>query len=422
MTTGPPQDAENAMDEVTWGVRVASAWSWRLLVIGLGLYVLAQIFLKIELVAFSFVLALFFTAVLHPLEVRLRRLPGPPSVSALLALLIGLALLVGIGWFVTWQISTHSSQLGDQVSNFVTKGRNWLHNGPLHLKSSDIDKMADNITKAIKDHQGQLISGAIATVRTILEALGALLLILLSTFFLLRDGEQIWAWTIRLFPRAAHARLDLAGRAGWGTLGGYMRGQVLIALFHGVSVSIVLVILRVPLAAALGVLIFLGSFVPLVGLTVTGALCVVVAMLEHGVTAGIVVAIAIIVLVQVEAHLLQPWIMSRSVEVHPLAIALSVLTGTLLAGIVGALLAVPFVAFMNSTIHALRRTPDLPVGDSGFPMEVREEPLGEPVDATEPALDSDGVAADESEDEAQDEADEPAAESAPRPSRPKPGS
>lgn len=372
--SGRPSPRRDAVEAVTWPVRVAAAWSWRLLIVGVALYVLARIFSRIELVAFSFVLALFFTAVLHPLEVRLRHLPGPRSVSALLALLIGLAVLIGIGWFVSWQISTHSSQLTDQVTNFVTKVRNWLHNGPLHLKSSDIDKLADKLTTAIKSHQGQLVSGAIATVRTIIEALGAVLLILLSTFFLLRDGEQIWEWTLRLFPKAAQERLDAAGRVGWGTLGGYMRGQVLIALFHGVSIMVTLFILQVPLAAALGVLIFLGSFVPLVGLTVTGALCVVVALLEHGVTAGIVVGAAIIVLVQLEAHLLQPLIMSRSVEVHPLAIALSVLTGTILAGIVGALLAVPFVAFLNSTIHALRASPDPPSGDSGLPVDEVHQP------------------------------------------------
>ncbi|MDT4911033.1 MAG: putative heme transporter [Pseudonocardiales bacterium] len=377
-------EGENALDEVTWGVRVAAAWTWRLLVIGLGVYVLGRLFLKIELVAFSFVLALFFTAVLHPVEVLFRRVPGSRSISALLALLVGIAALTGIGWFVVWQITTHSSQLGDQLSNFVSQTRDWLRNGPLHLKSSDIDKMADNITATIKQHQGELVSGAIATVRTLLEAIGALLLILLSTFFLLRDGDQIWEWTVRLFPRAAQKRVDVAGRAGWRTLGGYMRGQVLIAVFHGVSVMIVLFVLRVPLAAALGVLIFLGSFVPLIGLTVTGALCVAFALLEHGVTAAIVVAIAIVVLVQLEAHLLQPFIMSRSVEVHPLAIALSVLTGTLVAGIVGALLAVPFVAFLNSTIHALRQTPALPLGDSGFPVQQKQEPLGDPIDAADP--------------------------------------
>jgi putative heme transporter len=372
--SNPHRDANEA---VTWGVRVAAAWMWRLLVIGLALYVLGRIFIRVELVAFSFVLALFLAAVLHPLEKSLRRIPGPPSLSAALALLIGVLTLAGIGAFVVWQITTHANQLGDQVSDFVDRTRNWLQTGPLHLKSSDIDKLADNITNTIKAHQGALITGAIETVRTVAEALGAILLILLSTFFLLRDGAQIWEWVLRLFPHQAKERVDFAGRVGWRTFGGYMRGQVLIALFHGVSVFFVLLILRVPLAAALAVLIFLGSFVPLIGLTVTGALCTVVALLEHGWTAAIVVAVAIIVLVQLEAHLLQPFIMSRSVEVHPLAIALSVITGTIVAGIVGALLAVPFVAFLNSTIHALRESPTEP---DGFPVRHRDEPGGDHVD------------------------------------------
>jgi predicted PurR-regulated permease PerM len=177
--------------------------------------------------------------------------------------------------------------------------------------------------------------------------------------------------------------MDVAGRTGWRSVGGYIRGQVLIALFHGISVMILLFILNVPLAAALGVLIFLGSFIPLIGLTVTGALCVAVAGLEHGLTAAVVVGVAIIVLVQVEAHFLQPIILSRSVQVHPLAIALSVITGTILAGIVGALLAVPFVAFLNSTVHAVRATPALPEGEGGFPAQERAAP-DEVVDAAEP--------------------------------------
>jgi predicted PurR-regulated permease PerM len=373
---------DDAVEAVTWPVRVAAAWSWRLLIIGVAIYILARIFDRIELVAFSFVLALFFTAVLHPLEVSLRRIPGPRSLSAALALLIGLCVLAGIAYFVTWQIATHSSQLGDQLSNTVDSIRDWLRTGPLHVKSSDLDKVVDNITKTIQENQSTVLSSAIETVRSVLEGLGAFLLILLSTFFLLRDGDQIWRWTVHLFPRAAHDRLDIAGRAGWHTLGGYMRGQVLIALFHGTTVTILLFALRVPLAAALGVLIFLGSFVPLIGLTVTGALCVAVATLEHGLTTGIIVAAAIILLVQLEAHFLQPIIMSRSVQVHPLAIALSVLIGTLIAGIVGALLAVPFVAFLNSTIHALRDKPERPSGDAGFPVQHTTEPGGDAIDGT----------------------------------------
>jgi predicted PurR-regulated permease PerM len=376
-----PIGNRNAAEAVTWQVRVAAAWTWRLLLLAVGAYVLARIFGRIELVAMSFVLSLFLVAILHPLERRISSLiPKPRSISALLTLLIGIAVLGGVGYFVVWQIATHSAQLNTQITDFVDKTEHWLQTGPLHVKSKDLDNLATKITDSLKNHQGTLISGAIETVRTVVEALTAFLLILLSTFFLLRDGEEVWNWVVRLFPRAAHERLDHAGHVGWHTFGGYMRGQLIIALFHGVTISIVLVVMRVPLAAALGVLIFLGSFVPLVGLTVTGALAVAVSLLEHGVTAAVVVAIAIIVLVQVEGHVLQPLVMSRSVEVHPLAIALSVIAGTTLAGIVGALLAVPFVAFVNSTVHALRGTPPNPPVGEDFPLV--DETDGEGTDDT----------------------------------------
>lgn len=355
-STPPLSDGRtNATESVTWAVRVAAAWSWRLLVVVAAGYVALLGISKLSLVVFSLIVALFLTAVLSPLERRLRAvLPGPKSLPALIALLVGIAVLAGIGWFVAWQISSHATQLGNQVTSFVDRTRDWLRTGPLHLKQADLDKLVTNITNAVKSHQSQLISGAVQTVRTLAEVAGAALLVILSTFFMLRDGDQIWHWVLGFFPRAAHARVDHAGRLGWRTFGGYMRGQVLIALFHGVTVTIVLLILRVPLAPALGVLIFLGSFIPLLGLTVTGALAVAVALLEHGPTSAIVVAIAIVVLVQVEGHVLQPVIMSRTVAVHPLAVAVAVFAGTALAGIAGALIAVPFMAFVNTTVRALR--------------------------------------------------------------------
>lgn len=357
------------MEGVTWPVRVAAAWSWRLIVIAAAIYLVVKVISAVSLVAFSLVVALFLVAVLHPLEAKLRTaLHGPKSLPAAITLLFGIAVLFGVGWFVSWQIARHSAQLGDQIHNFVDKTRDWLMSGPLHLKQNDLDKLVDNINATIKNNQGKLISGAIATVRTLAEAAGALLLILLSTFFLLRDGDLIWRWVLALFPQAAQPRVDHAGRVGWRTFGGYMRGVVLIAMFHAVTITIVLVVLRVPLAAALGVLIFLGSFIPLLGLTVTGTLCVAVTLLEHGVTAAIVVGVAIIVLVQVEGHFLQPLIMSRTVQVHPLAIAVSVLAGTLVAGIPGALIAVPLVAFINTTVRALR-SPRTDLPEEPFPVD-----------------------------------------------------
>ncbi len=374
VSTAPLSDARHdSTESVTWPVRVAAAWAWRLAVLGGVTYVVYRFIGTVGLVVFPFIIALFFTAMLHPIEVRMRRLPGRASVAALVALLAGVAVLAGLGYFVYWQISSHNKELGDQVTSTVDHLKHWLETGPLHVKSSDLDKISNNIVNTIKSHSGQLINGAVTTVRTAAEILTGLLLVLLTTFYLLRDGEIVWGWVVRLFPHAARERLDLAGRAGWRAFGGYMRGQFVIALFHGVSITILLFVLRVPLAAALGVLVFIGSFIPLVGLTVTGALAVAIALLEHGPGAAIAVAIAIIVLVQVEGHVLQPVVMSRSVDIHPLAVVLSVIAGTALKGIPGALVAVPLVAFLNTSIKALHAW-----------RPGHQEPAAEPVVAADP--------------------------------------
>lgn len=221
----------------------------RLLIIAAGVYVLVRICDKIGVVVIAVILTLFLTAVLHPLEKRLRAaLRGPKSLTALLALLAGIAALGVIGWFVSWQITSQSTQLADQLSAVVTHAGAWLQNGPLHVKSVDLHPLANGLTDAIRQHQGQLVSGAIATVRAVAEIIAALLLVLLTTFYLLRDGDLVWRWVLALFPRAARDRVDHAGRAGWRSFGGYMRGQLLIALVHGASIMVLLLALRVPLA------------------------------------------------------------------------------------------------------------------------------------------------------------------------------
>lgn len=358
ISTPPLSDTRhNAVEAVTWPVRVGAAWAWRLILLGVTVYLVVRELNRVGLVVFPFIIALFLTAILHPLEVRLRRLPGRKSLSALAALLVGIIFLAGLGYFVVWQISSHDKQLADQVTKVVNNAKHWLETGPLHVKSSDLDKVTKNLSNTIQQHGGQLISSAITTVKAVAEFLAGLLLVFLTTFYLLRDGDKVWGLFVRMFPSAAQPRLDHAGRAGWHTFGGYMRGQLIIALFHGTTITIVLLIFRVPLAAALGVLIFIGSFIPLVGLVVTGALAVAIALLEHGATAAIAVAVAIVVLVQVEGHLLQPFILSRSVDIHPLAVVLSVVAGTTLRGIPGALIAVPLVAFLNTSFRALQHGP-----------------------------------------------------------------
>lgn len=349
-------------EAVTWPIRVASEWAARLLLIGAGLYVLLIVLEKVSLVAFAFVLALFFASVLHPVEVRLRPvLGGRKSASSALVLLAGVVVFGLIGWFVVQQITSHANQLSDQVNQVSVKIQNWLRTGPLKLRDTNFGNVGDSITSTLKKHQSQIVSSAVSTAAIVAELVGGALLALLGTFFLIRDGESIWSWSLRLLPRAAHSRVDVAGRRGWFTLSGYIRGQVTIAFIHAVSIGIALLILRVPLAAALAVIVFLGSFVPILGLTIAGALCIGVTLLEHGVTAAVIIAVVIIFLVQAEGNLLQPIIMSRAVHIHPLAVAFTVAAGTTLYGITGALVAVPLVAFTNSFIRALRQEPADPV-------------------------------------------------------------
>jgi predicted PurR-regulated permease PerM len=368
------EPARSAVMSVSWAVRAAAMWAVCVLAVAAAGYVGIKLFERVSFIAFGFILSLFFTAVLVQLVDRLTDLGMNRTLATALVLVAGITVFALVAWFVIAQITSHASELGDQIVAVANKITNWLKTGPLHLKNSDINAWQKQITDAVRQHQGQLVSGAISTARTVLEVISGLLLALFSTFFLLRDGGLVWQWVVRLFPHVARGRMDRAGRRGWQTLGGYVRGQVTIAFIHAVTITVLLLILRVPLAAALGVLIFLGSFIPIVGLTISGALCVGVALLEHGTGAAIAVAIAIIVLVQVEGHLLQPLIMSRAVHIHPLAVVLAVAAGTALYGIIGALLAVPLTAFTNSFVRGLWGDPRDPVTELPAPDPLPEVP------------------------------------------------
>ena len=250
------------------------------------------------------------TAVLSPVVNRLNRAGLHRTLATAIVLLGGLVVFGLVGWFVVQQITSHASQLSDQVVQVSGNVTNWLKTGPLKLKDSDINSWQTQISNALKKNQGEVLSGALDTAKTLVEFVGGALLTVFSTFFLLRDGQKIWGWAVRLLPRTARDRVDSAG------------------------------------------------------LTVAGALCVAVTFLEHGATTAIIVAIVIIALVQAEGHLLQPIIMSRAVHIHPLAVVLAVATGTLLYGIVGALIAVPLAAFGNSFIRGLWGEPRNPPAEA----------------------------------------------------------
>lgn len=335
------------------GVKEAASWSWRILLIGAVVVLLAKAFAAVPIVTIPFVVSLLLTAVLGPVQRWFRDgLRVPHSLAAFLALLVGVVAIGAILAFVAGQITTNAPRMAEQLARVVESTVTWLRDGPLAVTIPNVADYGTQITNILPQYQGQLVSGAISTLSTLSEVLAGGLLLLLSTFFLLRDGDVMWTWALSLMPRDYRRRLDHVGRVGWHTLGGFVRGQTIIAILHASTVFVVLFVMHVPMAVALAVLIFVGSYIPLLGMSVTGTFCIIASLIEHGPAAAVVVAVTIVVLIQLEAHLLQPLIMARTVEVHPLGVAMAVLAGTTLGGIAGALFAVPFVAFVNATARA----------------------------------------------------------------------
>lgn len=368
VTVRTPEVDPGPSAAVSGPVKVAAAWSWRLLVIAAAIYLIGHALQAVPVVTIPFVVALLLTSVLAPVrgffhdQARL-----PHSLASFAALLVGIATIGVVATFVAMQVQGHAPELVRQFSQFLDDASVWLRNGPLHLSDRQVQNALDEAQATLTKNQDTLVSGVVSTARGLSEVIAGGLLMLLATFFLLRDGDKIWRWVLSLLPGLHRARVDQMGRVGWHTLAGYMRGVSIIALLHAVTVFLVLVALRVPMATALSVLIFVASFIPMIGMTVAGSFCVVVSLIEHGPAAALVVALTILALIQLEAHLLQPLIMSRNVEVHPLGVAMSVLVGTTIAGIPGALFSVPLVAFANAVMRARH----LPLSESGIEGEHR---------------------------------------------------
>lgn len=226
-----------------------------------------------------------------------------------------------------------------------------LKGPPLSLSDSQLNGYLSQALKALQQDSQVLISGALSIGSTLGHVLTGLLLALFSTLFILIDGRGIWSWVVRVFPKRAHAAVDGAGLSGWKTLRNFVRVQILVATIDAVGIGLGAFFLGLPLVVPIAILVFLGSFIPIVGAVITGALAIVVALVYNGwVTALIMVGVVLLVQ-QIEGHVLQPLIMGSAVKVRPLAVVLAVTAGSLLAGIPGALFAVPFAAVLNVMVH-----------------------------------------------------------------------
>ncbi|MFC9848792.1 AI-2E family transporter [Streptomyces sp. NPDC060223] len=339
---------------VPWGVRVAAEAGWRLLVLAGTVWVLMRVIGAVQLVVFAFVAALLITAILQPAVARLKDYGVPRGLATALTAILGFVVIGLIGWFVVWQVQENIDTLSDQIQDGVDELRNWLLNSPFHVTDKQINEIAKNLRDAIGTNTDQITSAGLEGVTVIVEALTGILLTMFSTLFLLYDGKQIWEWTLKLVPAAARPGVAGAGPRAWRTLTAYVRGTVVVALIDAIFIGLGIYFLDVPMAVPLAVFIFLGAFIPLVGAVISGALAVVVALVTQGPFTAVMVLAVVLAVQQIEGHILQPFILGRAVRVHPLAVVLSVAAGGMVAGIGGAVVAVPLVAVTNTVVGYLR--------------------------------------------------------------------
>jgi predicted PurR-regulated permease PerM len=359
-------------DAVEPFVRKAAAWSWRLLVILAAVLALLWLIQRLQVIVVPLALAVMVTALMVPVVDWLDRRGMARGGAVALVLLGGFAVFGGILTFVVSQFISGLPDLVEQVTRSIDNATRWLIEGPAHLSREQIDKAGDTAVKALQDNQEKLTSGALSTAATLTEIITGALLMFFTLIFLLYGGRNIYAYLTTIVPARARERVRDAGRAGFGSLIGYVRATFLVALVDAVGIGTGLAVMGVPLALPLASLVFLGAFIPLVGAVVTGFLAVVIALLAKGVIYALITLGLVVAVLQLEAHVLQPLVMGRAVSIHPLAIVLAISTGAVLAGIIGALLSVPVLAFFNSAIRVLAAPNP---GAEAAQLEAGEAPL-----------------------------------------------
>jgi predicted PurR-regulated permease PerM len=354
-----PAGIERRAAPVAGGVprwlQTGAAWSWRLLLIGAALYVMARIAGVLYIVVVPCAAALLLTALLQPLTARLRR-AGLPGLAATWCTLLGAAaVLTGIFTLVANRVGADYPTLVSETKHTTKQVQSWLAGAPFHVKGSNVQNLLNDIPRFLSQHRS-LVEGTVVTGgRIAVESLAGLVLMLFVTFFLLKDGERIWKWLISELSEPAARRADRAGRAAWHAVVYYMRGTVAVAAIHAVVIGIALWIMRVPLVIPLAVLIFLAAFVPMVGLLIAGALAIVVTLASKGWVDAVILLGVLVIEDQLEGHLLQPQVVGRAVRLHPLAIILALAVGSVVAGIPGAVVAVPIVAVITRAVPELRQ-------------------------------------------------------------------
>jgi putative heme transporter len=329
-------------------------YAWASIGIGLGLLALLFVVGQVRLIVVPLVLALFPAALLAPVQKALLRLRLPPAVAALIVVLGGIGLLVGVGLILVPQVADEVPRLTAQVQAGLNDLQAYLDEGPFGIDPQAIRDGIEGIQEGIAESD-ILRTGVLGAAGAVAEITTMLLLMLVVLFFYLKDGTRIAEWGRSLFPRTVQHDVHEIGTLGWVTIGSYFRGQIFVALVDGVFIGIGIALLGVPLALPLGVLVFFASLFPIVGAVVSGALAVLVALASGGPGVALMALLIVIGVQQIESNLLAPLVLGKATALHPLAVITSLTAGGILLGVLGAFIAVPIAASIARSVGYLRQ-------------------------------------------------------------------
>ena len=362
-----PDAPEARPEAVPAGLRTVAAWSWRILVILLLAAALIAVIARLEVLFVALFVALLVTSLLQPGAAWLRR-RGVPGVLATAGVLVAaLGVLLGVLFLAVRSVVDQFDELTAAVLDGFEKVRLWVE-GTFGLSLDQLQARASDLLSGLGGGGGDgggIASSAFGAASTALEVVSGAGIALFATIFFVHDGPRIWGWVASLFPPGARTHVNEAGQLSWSTLSGYARGTVLIAAIDATGIGVGAWLIGVPLAGTIAVLVFFFSFIPIVGALLSGLVAVLIALATQGLTAALLVLVIVILVQQLEGHILQPLIQGKLVAIHPLAVVLAVAGGSIVAGLVGAVIAVPIVAVANVlvryTAQVSRRQPSHPV-------------------------------------------------------------
>lgn len=352
-TGSSARDPLPSRERVPAGLRTAAGYTWRLALLGLFAYLVVDVLARLQLVVVALFVALVITSVLRP-PVDLLARATPRSLAVLISFLCTIALIGGVLTLVGTTVADEWAKLGNELRGGLSRIDRWLTGAPFHLRPGTVTDLRAKIGEFISAHRSALVSTALSGAGRVVELVTGLALAVFCSVFFLHSGDRMWSWAQRQLPARSRSAWDGAGRVAWRTFAGYTRGVLIVAASNAVLVGIALAVLRVPLVMPLMVLEFVATLVPLIGSPIALAIASVVALAARGPVIALLVLALIVIIGQIEGHLLHPLVLGWSVRIHPVAIAVSVAGGAVLAGVLGAVVAVPVVSVGWAVLGELR--------------------------------------------------------------------